>query len=344
MQQHNMRGWLGNTRMCFAVMAAVVLLGFSLPAGAQAITSAERDDRVRILIDGEQFCDLVVGDQSPVGEIPRPIIYPIYGPTGAMMTRHFPMRDDVEGEAHDHPHHRSLWFAHFVNGIDFWTQGEGKGRIVSRGGVGIGQDDGYLGVVVDTDWIAPNGDMVLAAHSAYWFGVLEDDSRVIDVYVAITPGEDVERAVFQDTKEGTMAIRTHPALRLVGDHATGHAVNSAGDTDRELWGKRAEWVAYWGMIDGETCGVAIFDHPDNLRHPTWWHARDYGLIAANPFGIHDFEGAEPGTGDYTLEWGETLTLRYRFVFFAGDAEEADIAGKYAAWVEETTGDDTEEAD
>lgn len=319
-----------------------MLLCWVAPAFAQEITTAQRDSRTRVLIDGELFCDLISGNESPYGEVPRPFIYPIIGPTGAEMTRHYPMLEDVEGEEHDHPHHRSFWFAHFVNGIDFWTQGEGRGRIVNQGEVGAGQDADYLWLWVDTDWVAPNGDKVLFVQETFWFSVLDDSSRVIDVFVGITPGEDVEQATFQDTKEGTMAIRTHPALRLVGEHATGQAVNSEGDTDRELWGKRAEWVAYWGTIDGAVCGVAIFDHPKNLRHPTWWHARDYGLIAANPFGIHDFEGAEPGTGDYTLEWGETLTLRYRFVFFAGDAEETDIAGKYAAWVEETTEDENAE--
>jgi len=190
-----------------------------------------------------------------------------------------------------------------------------------------------------TRWIAPDETVLLNSIQQYGFQNLDEETRVVDVTVDMTPGEDAGPVTFGDTKEGTMAIRTHPALRLVGEHATGRAINSEGDSDRDLWGKRAKWVAYWGTIDGEVCGVAIFDHPENLRHPTWWHARDYGLIAANPFGVHDFENAEPGTGDYTLEWGETLTLRYRFVFFAGDAEEADIAGKYEQWVEETTQDE-----
>ena len=306
------------------------------------MTAEETDDGTRILIEGELFCELLTGPESRYGDLPRPILYPIIGPTGAEMTRGYPMRDDIEGEAHDHPHHRSLWFAHFVNGVDFWTQGEGRGviRVTELARIAIPLE--RQTVAARTEWFAPDGSLLATSNGAWEFEVLDDGSRVIDFDIAITPAEGVEQLTFQDTKEGTMAIRTHPALRLVGEHATGQAVNSEGDTDRELWGKRAAWVAYWGTIDGAVCGVAIFDHPENLRHPTWWHARDYGLIAANPFGIHDFEGAEPGTGDYTLEWGETLTLRYRFVFFAGDAEEADIAGKYAAWVEETTEDDAAE--
>jgi hypothetical protein len=71
-------------------------------------------------------------------------------------------------------------------------------------------------------------------------------------------------------------------------------------------------------------GVAIFDHPGNPRHPTWWHVRDYGLFAANPFGIHDFEKKPAGTGDYRIPAGQSLTFRYRFYIHRGDASEANV--------------------
>jgi hypothetical protein len=328
------------------MLAALVFLWLVVPAFAQEVTSEDTDDGTRILIDGELFCEVLTGPESRYGDLPRPILYPIIGPTGATMTRGYPMRDDIEGEAHDHPHHRSLWFAHGdVNGVDFWAQGEHKGRVVLDEAIEFRRrntDVAFVNLVAN--FCSSDGSVILESTQTHAFHVMEDGSRVIELIVGFFPGDNAGPVTFGDTKEGTMAIRTHPALRLVGEHATGHAVNSEGDTDRELWGKRAAWVAYWGTIDGAVCGVAIFDHPENLRHPTWWHARDYGLIAANPFGIHDFEGAEPGTGDYTLEWGETLTLRYRFVFFAGDAEEADIAGKYEQWVAETMANDDQQPD
>ena len=60
--------------------------------------------------------------------------------------------------------------------------------------------------------------------------------------------------------------------------------------------------------------MAIFDHPQNLRHPTWWQVRDYGLFAANPFGQHDFENLkdQPHIGDYTIPLALAWALRYRF--------------------------------
>ena len=93
----------------------------------------------------------------------------------------------------------------------------------------------------------------------------------------------------------------------------------------------AHWVDYWGEVEGDTVGIAIFDHPDNLRHPTTWHARDYGLVAANPFGLHDFLNEPANAGAYRIEPGDSLVLKYRFVFHRGDATSADIPSLYDSW-------------
>ena len=65
-----------------------------------------------------------------------------------------------------------------------------------------------------------------------------------------------------------------------------------GQTNAAAWGKRAEWVDYHGPVDGETVGIAIFNHPSSFRYPTGWHVRTYGLFAANPFAEHSFAGKE----------------------------------------------------
>ena len=126
-----------------------------------------------------------------------------------------------------------------------------------------------------------------------------------------------------------MAIRRAPTLRLKGAVGQGRIVNSEGVRDKATWGKRAAWVDYYGPLEGHTVGVAVFDHPKNPKHPTWWHVRDYGLFAANPWGIHHFEGAPKGTGDMKLAKGETITLRYRIYFHAGDPDQAKVAEQYA---------------
>ena len=79
---------------------------------------------------------------------------------------------------------------------------------------------------------------------------------------------------------------------------------------------------------GETVGIAIFDHPSNPRHPTWWHVRDYGLFAVNPFGIHDFENKPAGTGDLVIPAGQSVTFKYRFFFHKGDEKQGKVAEHY----------------
>ena len=135
---------------------------------------------------------------------------------------------------------------------------------------------------------------------------VQDGARVVDYAVTLHASEGP--FTFGVNEEGMMAIRTHPELRLEGSVAKGHAINSEGDRDKPVWGKRAKWVDYWGPVDGKVVGVAILDHPSNPNHPTWWHARYYGLVAANPFGIHDFEKDKPeGAGDMKIASGGSVS-------------------------------------
>ena len=136
-----------------------------------------------------------------------------------------------------------------------------------------------------------------------------------------------------DTKEGSMAIRLTPTMRLKGEVGQGHIVNSEGQRDGQTWGKRAAWCDYYGPASegGQTVGVAIFDHPDNPRHPTWWHVRDYGLFAANPFGQHDFESKPAGVGDMTIPAGQSVAFRWRFYFHKGNETDGKVAEHYQAY-------------
>jgi hypothetical protein len=157
--------------------------------------------------------------------------------------------------------------------------------------------------------------------------------RAIDWEITLQATEGDVR--IQDTEEGTMGIRTHPNLRLQNGNgvtsANGQAINSEGVTGKDVWGKRAAWIDYWGTVNGKVVGIALYNHPRNPRHPTWWHARPYGLFTANPFGIHDFEGEPAGSGDMTIRSGHSVTLRYRIVLHAGSPTEAGIAEQYSVY-------------
>ena len=277
---------------------------------------------IRVDLNGSLFTEFRYNQEK------KPILYPIIGPHGIEMTRNFPMKKDVAGEAADHPHHTSLWFTHGeVNDSDFWANGDEK--IVTKEIVRAEKDGDNVVIESKNDWVAANGKSVCSDTTKITFGETNGD-RFIDYMVTVhASAGDV---TFKDTKEGSMGIRTNPALRLKGEVAKGSAINSAGDKDGELWGKNAKWVDYWAKFDGNDVGIAIFDHKDNLRHPTTWHARDYGLIAANPFGIHDFKNLKEGTGDFTSKSGESQAFHYDFLFHKGDHQAADITTKYDAWI------------
>ncbi len=261
--------------------------------------------------------------------VPRPYFYPLLGPEGLPMTRNWPMKD-AENEEHDHPHHRSLWYAHgAVNGIDFWSEQPGFGKTVHDEFTEI-KSGPTVGVIGSKNkWIAPDGSVICT------------DDRVLRIYnhpggrlfdFDINLHASNGKITLGDTKEGTMALRLAETMRLKGKTGRGHIVNSEGVRDGETWGKRANWCDYYGPVEGKIVGAAIFDHPDNPRHPTWWHVRDYGLFAANPFGVHDFEKKPAGTGDLVIPAGGSLTFRYRFFLHEGDEVQAKVAEMYDEYV------------
>jgi hypothetical protein len=316
-----------------------VLISLPYQCAAQIVKLTRLADRVSVEIDGQPFTAYVYKDGSS-----RSYCYPILAPDGTRLTRDFPMKQ-TPGEDTDHPWHRSLWFAHsMVNGIDFWNEGNGdvarsgkrKGRAEVAGVVEA--ESGPVGVVrVHDRWLGPDGQLICTDERLIRFHA-DAAGRFIDFDITVhaLTGEPL---VFGDNKDGTMALRVAQWLTMArkvagietGGH--GHIVTAAGDRDDEAWGKRADWCDYHAAKDGKTYGIAIFDHPQNLRHPTWWMVRGYGLFGANPFGQHDFEHLEdePHIGDYGIPAGGSIRLRYRLFFHLGDEKTADVAREYARY-------------
>jgi hypothetical protein len=294
-------------------------------------------DRVRVELGGELFTEYVFGDGAS-----RPYCYPILAVDGTPLTRDFPMKETA-GEDTDHPWHRSLWFAHsMVNGVDFWNEGTGdagrspkaKGR--SEHAELLEAKSGEVGVLrTRNQWKAPDGRLICTDERTLRFrGTTAVRMLDYEVTWRALPNEPL---LIGDNKDGTMAIRVAQWMTMPHKYkkadvpGEGHIVTSSGARDADAWGKRAAWCDYFAPRGDKTYGVAIFDHPKNLRHPTWWMARDYGLFGANPFGQHDYENLkdQPHIGDYTIPAGGSLTLRYRFVFHLGDEVAGKIADLYA---------------
>jgi hypothetical protein len=295
--------------------------------GGVQITKLE--DRLRVEINGKLFTEYCFKD------VPRPFCYPLMGPGDVAMTRNWPMKSPP-GEDHDHPHHRSLWFAHgSMNGQDFWSEAKNFGKQVHDDflEVNSGSD---VGVIKERNkWVAADGTVVCTdERTLRFYNPGSANERVLDFDITIFASNG--DLTFGDTKEGTMAVRLAETMRVTqpkGKKGDGHIVNSNGVRDGQAWSKRANWCDYYGPVDGKTVGIAMFDHPQNPRHPTWWHVRDYGLFAANPFGQHDFEpGKEKNAGNLTVPAGKSITFRYRFYLHEGDEQQAKVAERYEQYV------------
>ncbi|MEO5960791.1 MAG: PmoA family protein [Opitutaceae bacterium] len=321
-------------------LLAFFALGFVTTAVTRAADSAVKlttlDDRVRVEIGGQLFTEYFFKGAS------RPYLYPVNAVDGTSLVRDFPM-GQTAGEDIDHPHHRALMFAHAdANKIDFWNEGTAgtrypKGSTMHDGMVET--KSGNVGVIRTRNrWVAPDGKLIATDETTIRFRG-NAEARMLDYEVTIKALPDAP-LVMGDNKDGTMSIRVAQWLtmphKMQGKDipGQGHIATAKGDRDAAAWGTRADWCDYFAEHNGKTYGIAIFDHPQNLRHPTWWMARDYGLFAANPFGQKDFEVAAKhpaGKGDHTIPADGSLTLRYRFYFHLGDEKAGRVAERYAEY-------------
>ncbi|HYW77971.1 MAG TPA: PmoA family protein [Thermoguttaceae bacterium] len=296
-----------------AMTTAALLLVIASPSIAE-ITAEQSDGRVVVQIDGKPFTEYVTDFNG------TPILWPIIGPTGKPMTRAYPMGDNPE-EKKDHPHHRSMWFNHGdVNGLSFWH----KETIKHREFVRVESGDQAV-VVTRNDWVSPDGERVCEDERTLTFAT-DGDARWIDFDITVKATDQTVK--FGDTKEGSMGVRVAASMKVDAKKG-GEIVNSEGQIDGGTWGKRAAWVDYHGPVDSETVGIAILNHPSSFRFPTYWHVRTYGLFAANPFGVHDFEGNKEADGSHTLEPGETMTFRYRVLLHRGDEKEGQVSQAFS---------------
>ena len=293
----------------FASIAAIVL------PGQVRFTP----DKIDIDIDGKPFTTFNYGT-----DVGKPFLAPLRSASGKIVTRHFPM-EKVAGESNDHPHHRGLSFSYDdVNGTKFWGNDPSFkdpkiGRIVAtKAAWKDGQPSGTL--LTTMEWRDPTGKVLLVEDRSMTFHS-DPTLRIIDFDIKLTASG--QAVTFGDTKEGAFAIRLADAL--AEKKGTGKMVNASGQSGMaNVWGKRSPWVDYSGEVEGEKLGVAIFDHPSNQRHPTYWHSRDYGLFALDPFGQKAFDKTAEES-HWKIDAGKSVRFQWRVLIHPGDAASAKIA-------------------
>ena len=296
------------------------------PAG---VTFSDRpEDRVNVSVNGRTFTEYVYGK-----EWARPYLYPVIGPAGATVTRHFPMRSDVPGEKHDHPHHKSIFFTHGdVNGVDNWSEAPGHGRTRHASFARLAGGPVFGDLWSDNIWVDAEEKPLLRQEIRLRFYALPDHLRMFDAEVVFTA--DHGDVVFGDTKEGGLiSVRVASTMDASGAGTIETGTGAIGEA--ESWGRPAPWCHYSGPVQAATgpmvAGIGILDHPSNPRHPVHWHVRDYGLMTANPFGLSYFYKDKRRDGSMKLAAGETAVFRYRVLIHEGAAAAGRMADHFAAF-------------
>ncbi len=332
-------------------LKGMLLINFSVLVGILAFlpaSSAQQEDlrisvvpkesarRVDILIGNELFTSYLYPEI-----VKKPILFPLRTSGGRVITRGFPLAPHP-GERVDHPHQVGLWFNYGdVNGLDFWNNSEAippaqrdkMGTILHRrvtktaGGMGRGE----LGVAMD--WVDASGKPLLREEATFIFRA-GNGIRTVDRITRLTALE--KQVNFDDNKEGVIGMRMareleQPATKpevftdssgkptavpvLNNEGVTGLYHSSEGKTGDDVWGTRGRWTALSGTLGAEEVTVAILDHTGNPGFPTYWHARGYGLFAANPLGQKALSDGKETLG-FKLAAGKSALFRYRILILS----------------------------
>ena len=340
----------------FLIVSAALLTSFvsagPYPGDRISVTLNDQQRRVDVSIDGQPFTSYIWPSK-----LAKPILYPLRTAKGTIITRGFPLQQRP-GERVDHPHHAGLWLNYeSVNGIDFWNNSEAikpqdapkMGTIEQRSIVSAkgGSDQGEL--EVEADWLTYDKRVLLKEHTRFVFRGRPNSRSVDRITTLQAQGEKV---VFADAKDGMLGLRVVRALEARSDKAevftdasgrtttvakldntgvNGVYLTSEGKKGDAAWGTRGRWCNLSGKIGDEPVTISIFDHPANPGFPTYWHARGYGLFAANPLGQKVFSNGKEEM-NLTLAPNQSVTFRYRILITSEIATPENTEAAYKAFV------------
>lgn len=270
----------------------------------------------------------------------KPVLYPIYTANGTMVTRGYPI-NPLPGEPTDHPHHLGLWFNfENVNGLDFWNNSFAipAGKKNRYGWIKtdhiLKTKDGEKGILsYRANWTNQQNDVLLEETTTYEFSGT-GNQRIIDRVTVLKAKTEV---TFNDCKDGMLGIRVARELQIPNkkdqlftddkgivtvvkanpnEVENGNYITSAGKEGDSAWSTRAVWCKMFGKIKNDSVSISIIDHPQNINYPTFWHARGYGLFAANPLGEKIFTNGKSAK-NLQLKKGETVRFAFRVVIDNG---------------------------
>jgi hypothetical protein len=315
-----------------------LLFMYPLLASGQSIKEVKfikvkNENRVDIFVGPDLFTRFLYPDS-----LEKPVLFPIYNAGNTLITRGFPL-NPAPGEPTDHPHHVGLWFTYEnVNGFDFWNNSYAipADKKSSYGWIKTDSiyemSGGHSGILhYHANWINQRQEVLIEETTRYEFSGTAD-TRTID---RVTELKAVTDVTFADAKDGLFGLRlTHelqiPASKdqtftdrkgnlttVKGDTiASGNYLTSEGKQGDSAWSTRAAWCKVYGIIDHDSVSITIFDHPGNPNYPTFWHARGYGLFAANPLGEKIFTNGK-SSFNLHLKKGGSVRFHYRILIQNG---------------------------
>lgn len=312
-------------------------LGFSYgqPTERVRMVKDKQENKINVFIGNKLFTSFLYPDT-----LEKPVLYPIYASNGTVITRGFPLHPNA-GEPTDHPHHIGLWFNYEnVNGLDFWNNSYAIAKEKKHLYGWIKTDSitetkgGKTGVLsFHANWTNQQNEVLLEETTRYEFSG-KGHERCIDRITVLKANTEV---TFTDAKDGLLGLRLTHALQIpaaqtkkftddkgnvtevkgsVDNIANGNYITSEGKQGDSAWSTRGIWCKVYGRVGNDSVSVAIIDHPANPNYPTFWHARGYGLFAANPLGEKIFTNGK-SVKNLRLAKGESVCFRYRVVIQDG---------------------------
>src|SRR5262245_40957262 len=237
-------------RLALLLLGTAALAGAAVPADDPP-TAATRD----LKLGDRLVARLHHGKGKEAAGPAKPYLWPVLAPGGVPVTRAWPM-DPAGAKSKDHVHQKSAWFCHGdvipegvelkqrvkgVDGVDFWSEAPGHGRIVTVGR-GAVTPDGASSLSLFNYWQAPGGDNILTERTNYSCHEL-GGARLIVVRTRLTA--EFCPVTFGDTKEGSFGVRVNDQLAV--QTGTGTISNADGKTgEKDCWGYVSKWCDYSG--------------------------------------------------------------------------------------------------